>query len=392
MDIWALIPVKSLQQSKRRLAHLLPAARRAELISGLLQRELRLLNQVPAISRVLIISSDPTIWDIARQNGALVEKEPQSLGLNIAVARGKAIAAEKGASAVLILPVDLPFISVADIDLMVRSRQESRSWAAEQPWSAAAKSAECGQDSSQAGCAMGCGFCATGQAGFTRHLTVGEIVEQVVRTAQRAKAMRRRVSNIVFMGMGEPMANLDPVWAATERFHGDLGMSARHITISTVGVIPGIRSLRDRPLPVNLAVSLHAANDELRNELVPINKRYPIDDLLAACDDYLQVKHRRVSFEWAMIDGVNDRDRDARELAALCRRLSPHAHVNLIPLNPTPGYPTTGSARERVEEFRDLLEEIGANATVRRNRGTDIDAACGQLAAGQPVVLGTRRR
>ena len=154
MDIWALIPVKSLQQSKRRLAHLLPAARRAELISGLLQRELRLLNQVPAISRVLIISSDPTIWDIARQNGALVEKEPQSLGLNIAVARGKAIAAEKGASAVLILPVDLPFISVADIDLMVRSRQESRSWAAEQPWSAAAKSAECGQDSSQAGCAI----------------------------------------------------------------------------------------------------------------------------------------------------------------------------------------------------------------------------------------------
>jgi len=246
--------------------------------------------------------------------------------------------------------------------------------------------------SSQAGCAMGCGFCATGQAGFTRHLTVGEIVEQVVRAAQRAKSMGRRVSNIVFMGMGEPMANLDPVWAATERFHGDLGLSARHITISTVGVIPGIRSLRDRPLPVNLAVSLHAANDELRNELVPINKRYPIDDLLAACEDYLQVKHRRVSFEWAMIDGVNDRDGDARELAALCRRLSPHAHVNLIPLNPTPGYPTTGSSLRRVEEFRDLLEDLGANATVRRNRGTDIDAACGQLAAGQPVVLGARRR
>jgi 23S rRNA (adenine2503-C2)-methyltransferase len=246
--------------------------------------------------------------------------------------------------------------------------------------------------SSQAGCAMGCGFCATGQAGFTRHLTVGEIVEQVVRAAQRAKSMGRRVSNIVFMGMGEPMANLDPVWAATERFHGDLGLSARHITISTVGVIPGIRSLRDRPLPVNLAVSLHAANDQLRNELVPINKRYPIDDLVGACEDYLQVKHRRVSFEWAMIDGVNDRDSDARELAALCRRLSPHAHVNLIPLNPTPGYPTTGSSRERVEEFRDLLEELGANATVRRNRGTDIDAACGQLAAGQPVVLSARRQ
>ena len=246
--------------------------------------------------------------------------------------------------------------------------------------------------SSQAGCAMGCGFCATGQAGFTRHLTVGEIVEQVVRAAQRARSMGRRVSNIVFMGMGEPMANLDPVWAATARFHGALGLSARHITISTVGVNPGIRSLRDRPLPVNLAVSLHAANDELRDDLVPINKRYPIADLLAACEDYLRVKNRRVSFEWAMIDGVNDRESDARELAALCRRLSPHAHVNLIPLNPTPGYPTTGSSRERVEEFRDLLEDLGANATVRRNRGTDIDAACGQLAAGQPVVLSARRQ
>lgn len=244
--------------------------------------------------------------------------------------------------------------------------------------------------SSQAGCAMGCGFCATGQAGFTRHLTVGEIVEQVVRAAQRARESERRVSNIVFMGMGEPMANLDAVWTSVERFHGDLGLSARHITISTVGIIPGIRSLKDRPLPVNLAVSLHAANDALRDELVPINKRYPIADLMDACEDYLDVKNRRVSFEWAMIDGVNDRDSDARELAALCRRLSPHAHVNLIPLNPTPGYPTTGTPPARVEEFRDLLESFGANATVRRNRGTDIDAACGQLAAGQPVKLTTR--
>jgi 23S rRNA (adenine2503-C2)-methyltransferase len=241
--------------------------------------------------------------------------------------------------------------------------------------------------SSQAGCAMGCGFCATGQAGFTRQLTVGEIVEQVVRAAQRAKESDRRVSNIVFMGMGEPMANLDTVWKSVERFHGDLGLSARHITISTVGIIPGIRSLQDRPLPVNLAVSLHAANDKLRDELVPINRRYPIEDLLDACANYLAVKHRRVSFEWAMIAGVNDRDSDARELAALCRRLSPHGHVNLIPLNPTPGYPTVGTSPRRVQEFRDLLENLGANATVRQNRGTDIDAACGQLAAGQPVTL-----
>jgi 23S rRNA (adenine2503-C2)-methyltransferase len=241
--------------------------------------------------------------------------------------------------------------------------------------------------SSQAGCAMACGFCATGQAGFTRHLSVGEIVEQVVRASQRAKQLDRRVSNIVFMGMGEPMANLDAVWSATERFHGDLGLSARHITISTVGIIPGIRSLAERPLPVNLAVSLHAANDVLRNELVPINRRYPIAALMDACEDYLDAKHRRVSFEWAMIDGVNDRESDARELAALCRRLSPHAHVNLIPLNPTPGYPTTATPLRHVNEFRDRLEALGANATVRRNRGTDIDAACGQLAAGQPVSL-----
>jgi 23S rRNA (adenine2503-C2)-methyltransferase len=245
--------------------------------------------------------------------------------------------------------------------------------------------------SSQAGCAMACGFCATGQAGFTRHLTTGEIVEQVIRAAQRAKSHGRRVSNIVYMGMGEPMANESTVWSSVERIHGDLGLSARHITISTVGILPGIRTLAQRPLPVNLAVSLHAANDALRDELVPINKRYPIDDLIDACREYLGEKNRRISFEWAMIDGVNDRDTDAAELAALCRRLRPRAHVNLIPLNPTPGYPTRGSSLKRVHEFRDLLETLGANATVRQNRGTEIDAACGQLAAGQPVKLSRAR-
>ncbi|MFM7686515.1 MAG: 23S rRNA (adenine(2503)-C(2))-methyltransferase RlmN [Actinomycetota bacterium] len=246
--------------------------------------------------------------------------------------------------------------------------------------------------SSQAGCAMACGFCATGQAGFTRHLTVGEIVEQVVVAAREARAMGRRLGNVVFMGMGEPMANETAVWVSVERFHDAIGMSARHLTISTVGLVPGIRKLAERPLPVNLAVSLHAANDTLRDELVPINRRYPIDELMTACAEYLAVKGRRISFEWALIADVNDRSSDAAELAGLCRRFRLPAHVNLIPLNPTPGYPTVGSTPAKVREFCERLVSLGVNATVRRNRGTDIDAACGQLAAGQPVALRTDRQ
>jgi 23S rRNA (adenine2503-C2)-methyltransferase len=231
--------------------------------------------------------------------------------------------------------------------------------------------------STQAGCAMACGFCATGQAGFERNLSTGEIVEQVVRAARTARPTR--LSNVVFMGMGEPLANYDRVWAAVRRLHDDVGISARHLTLSTVGIIPGIKRLATEDLPVNLAVSLHAANDALRDELVPINKRYPLDALLAACRDYIDAKGRRLSFEWALIDGVNDRDRDAVELAEIARSL--HAHVNLIPLNPTADYDTPGSPTRRVREFRDLLKNLGANATVRQNRGTSIDAACGQLRA-----------
>ena len=233
--------------------------------------------------------------------------------------------------------------------------------------------------SSQAGCAMACGFCATGQAGFDRHLTTGEIVEQVVRARTVAAQANRRLSNVVFMGMGEPMANYDAVWSAVERLHADLGLSARHLTISTVGIIPGIRRLATEALPVNLAVSLHAANDGLRDELVPINRRYPLDDLAAACERYLEAKGRRLSFEWALIDGVNDRPSDAAELSRYARALG--AHVNLIPLNPTPGYAVLGTPPGRVREFRDRLVDLGVNATVRRNRGTSIDAACGQLRA-----------
>jgi 23S rRNA (adenine2503-C2)-methyltransferase len=210
--------------------------------------------------------------------------------------------------------------------------------------------------STQAGCAMACSFCATGQAGFTRHLSVGEIVEQVARARQAAISRGRRLSNIVVMGMGEPLANERALWPSVERVHREYELSARHITVSTVGLVAGIDRLADRPLPVNLAVSLHAADDELRNQLVPIN----------------------------------DRDSDAEKLASLCHRLSPSAHVNLIPLNPTPGYPVRGSDRKTIARFCDTLERHGVNVTVRRNRGDEIDAACGQLAAGQPVRLGRR--
>jgi 23S rRNA (adenine2503-C2)-methyltransferase len=240
--------------------------------------------------------------------------------------------------------------------------------------------------SSQAGCAMACQFCATGQGGFDRQLSSGEIVEQVVAAQREARqGERRRITNVVFMGMGEPLANYDRVWEALRRLHGDLGISARHLTVSTVGVVPGIRRMAGEDLPVNLAVSLHAANDTLRDELVPINRRYPLSDLIEACGTYLDAKGRRLSFEWAVIDGVNDTERDATELAALALPLG--AHVNLIPLNPTPGGLAGGlkaSPPERVAAFAAALRARRVNATVRRNRGTDIDAACGQLAARQP--------
>lgn len=231
--------------------------------------------------------------------------------------------------------------------------------------------------STQAGCAMACSFCATGQAGYERHLSAGEIVEQVV-AAMRA-ARPRRLTNVVFMGMGEPLANYDRVWAAVERIHGDLGLSARHLTLSTVGIAPGIRRLAGERLPVNLALSLHAANNELRDRLVPINRRYPLETLAEACQHYVAATGRRLSIEWALIDGTNDRPSDMAELAAFARPLG--AHVNLIPLNPTPGYPVRGTPRRRVLAARDELIALGVNATVRATRGVEIDAACGQLAA-----------
>jgi 23S rRNA (adenine2503-C2)-methyltransferase len=238
--------------------------------------------------------------------------------------------------------------------------------------------------SSQAGCAMGCTFCATGQAGFERHLDAGEITEQVLR-AQHAS--EQRVSNVVFMGMGEPLANVDAVWESVERMHGDLGLSARHITVSTVGIVPGMRRLADLPLPVTLAVSLHAPDDELRNELVPVNRRYPIADVIDAARAYADRKGRRVTFEYAVIDHVNDQLTRADQLAALLTRFPGGAHVNLIPLNRTAGYSGHGSQALRITTFADRLARRGVNATVRRNRGVDIDAACGQLRARETARL-----
>jgi 23S rRNA (adenine2503-C2)-methyltransferase len=230
--------------------------------------------------------------------------------------------------------------------------------------------------SSQAGCAMGCTFCATGQAGFTRNLSAGEVLEQVMFAARAAAP--RRLSNVVFMGMGEPLANYKATVSAVRRLHEYKGLSARHLTVSTVGVAPAIERLAREGLPLTLAVSLHAANNDARNELVPLNRRYPLERLYEACVYWVATTSRRLSFEWALIDGVNDTDEAIDELARYAGPL--RAHVNLIPLNPTPGFLVLGSSSRRVHEFRDGLEAHGINVTVRNTRGRSIDAACGQLA------------
>ena len=238
--------------------------------------------------------------------------------------------------------------------------------------------------SSQAGCALACTFCATGQFGFERHLEPGEIVAQVA----FAQAFLRQigmpgvpdhVTNIVFMGMGEPLANYNRVREALRRMIEVMGISARSITVSTVGMVPGIKRLAEEPWPVYLAISLHAADDELRNSLVPINKRYPIADLEAAAWDYFEKKGRRLSIEWTMMDGVNDTLDQADKLASIARRL--RAHVNLIALNPTPLSDERPSSQLHIEQFAKALQTRGINVTVRDTRGRDIDAACGQLRA-----------
>ena len=252
--------------------------------------------------------------------------------------------------------------------------------------------------STQAGCAMGCTFCATGQFGFTRHLSVGEVVEQVARVSTMLPELRPgpgapdHLTNVVFMGMGEPFANQEATWGAAYRLHQGFGLSARAITISTVGLVPGIRRAAAEPLPVNLAVSIHAASDEVRDRLVPVNRSWPIAELLDAVRDYVAATRRRVSFEYALMAGVNDDLEQAARLGRLLATLrvprsgGHAAHVNLIPYNPTPGTGFSPPSKAAVRRFRDAVAASGVPVSVRANRGVGIDAACGQLrtTAGRP--------
>ena len=238
--------------------------------------------------------------------------------------------------------------------------------------------------SSQSGCAMGCTFCATGQMGLRNNLTAGEIAAQVVWARREAKHLPdttpQRLTNVVFMGMGEPLANERHVFASIARLTdpGAFGLGARHVILSTVGLVPGIRKLTIAQPQVGLAVSFHAATDEVRSQLVPPNDLYPLAVLEDAMAAWRAATHRRPSIEWAMIDQVNDTEEQAGALAPIARRLG--AHVNLIPLNPTPGYPVVGSAPARIRRFVQVLERAKVNVTVRDTRGRTIDAACGQLA------------
>lgn len=237
--------------------------------------------------------------------------------------------------------------------------------------------------SCQVGCAVGCAFCATGLGGLTRNLSAGEMVQQAIDAARRARDVGRTLTNLVMMGMGEPLQNYAASITFLKRLNDPEGFNfgARRMTVSTSGIVPRIDALAEEPLQLNLAVSLHAPNDELRSSLVPINRRYPIADLLAACDRYIARTGRRVSFEYALMRGINDSDEIAMELAALLRgRL---CHVNIIPLNPVDVLPYERPDPAGIERFAETLRAAGIPATVRYSRGLEIDAACGQLRARQ---------
>lgn len=235
--------------------------------------------------------------------------------------------------------------------------------------------------SSQAGCAMGCVFCATGQMGFRRNLSSGQIVEQVLYYARQLNADRQDITNVVVMGMGEPFHNYEATMQAIDRLNDPDGMKlgARRFTISTVGLVPMIRRFANEQRQVNLAVSLHAADDNLRSSLLPVNRKYGLDELLEACRDYLDKTHRRITFEWALIQNVNDSPEDARRLAERLRGLL--CHVNVIPLNPTRSYRGQATTRKRALAFQAELVQRGIPCTIRMRRGIDIQAGCGQLAS-----------
>lgn len=234
--------------------------------------------------------------------------------------------------------------------------------------------------STQSGCAMGCVFCATGQMGFQRNLSSGEIVEQVLHFARILKTQDEHVTNVVIMGMGEPFHNYDGTLEAVNRLNDPDGfrLGERRFTISTVGLIPGIERFTAEKRQVNLAISLHAANDQLRSSLLPVNNRYPLDAVIEACREYVEQTHRRITFEYALIQDVNDGPEHAYELAKLIKGLL--CHVNIIPLNPTHLYEGKTTTRERAEDFQAILENSGIPCTIRLRRGIDIQAGCGQLA------------
>jgi 23S rRNA (adenine2503-C2)-methyltransferase len=219
--------------------------------------------------------------------------------------------------------------------------------------------------------------------GFRRNLSSGEIIEQVVFFARELKDSDREITNVVFMGMGEPFHNYEGTLAAIDRLNHKVGMNlgARRFTISTVGLVPEILRFADERRQTNLAVSLHAADDELRNYLLPINKKYPLNELINACRAYISKTNRRITFEWALIQDVNDSIEQAHKLSNLIRGLL--SHVNVIPLNPTRGYSGLATKMERAREFQVILERNGIPCTIRARRGIDIHAGCGQLAAGQ---------
>ena len=233
--------------------------------------------------------------------------------------------------------------------------------------------------SSQAGCPLGCAFCATGQSGFRRNLLAAEILNQIIFWSRKLKEKNEKITNVVFMGMGEPLLNLDEVLEAIKLINDKTGLNlaARHISISTVGLIPGINKIKNFPLQINLAISLHAPNDRLRDQLIPTNKKYPIQRIFDALDIYLEETNRRVMVEYLMIDGVNDFQEQARELVELLAKRKLY-YLNLIPYNETDKFKT--SSPEKIKKFTEILSQNHIPYTLRRRFGSDIAAACGQLA------------